>query len=199
MKSLFHPIASMRRTSSARRRIRSRVSILLFPGLLLGGCYGQFPLTRTLYRYNGRIHDSGFVQSVVMWILGFFWIYSGAILIDLVVFNLVEFWTGENPMVVKSFEDSEGNRVTMTPSEDGSEVRLDRIREGEIVETRNVVKHEGGRFEVKNEDGAVLGNITRKESGDLELSKAGETEKVLLTQAQIDRYLAEAAAVSQGN
>jgi len=116
-----------------------------------------------------------------------------------VVFNLVEFWTGENPMVVKSFEDSEGNRVTMTPSEDGSEVRLDRIREGEIVETRNVVKHEGGRFEVKNEDGAVLGNITRKESGDLELSKAGETEKVLLTQAQIDRYLAEAAAVSQGN
>ena len=38
--------------------------VLLLP-LALGGCYGGFPLTKAIYKYNGEVSDNKFVNTLV--------------------------------------------------------------------------------------------------------------------------------------
>jgi hypothetical protein len=70
---------------------------------LLQGCYGSFNLTRKLYTWNGSLGDR-FVKSLVMWVMLIIPVYGLAGLADLAILNLVEFWTGSNPMAMKAGE-----------------------------------------------------------------------------------------------
>ena len=63
------------------------------------GCYGKFALTTKLYKWNGSLGDK-FVNSVVMWVLMIIPVYSLVGFIDLVILNVIEFWTGKNPMAM---------------------------------------------------------------------------------------------------
>lgn len=70
---------------------------------LLQGCFGSFNLTRKLYTWNDSLGDK-FVKSLVMWVMLIIPVYSLAGLADLAILNLVEFWTGKNPMAMKAGE-----------------------------------------------------------------------------------------------
>jgi hypothetical protein len=73
----------------------------LFIGLLsLGfaqtGCFGEFALTRKAYNWHASIGNK-FVRSLLLWIpMGF--VYSITAFVDVVILNLIEFWSGSNPM-----------------------------------------------------------------------------------------------------
>ena len=78
--------------------------------ILLSGCYGSFQLTKNVYDMNGRVSDNGFVKSVVMVGMFIIPIYEIAGLADILIFNSLEFWTGENPI---SMEEGEQRRQTI--------------------------------------------------------------------------------------
>ena len=89
-------------------------------GALSAGCFGKFQLTRKLYDINQSI-DEKYVRSAATWIFVIPYAVTG--LLDFVVFNVIEFWTGENPVaeakVTKVY--ARGNRRTvLTLSRDGS-------------------------------------------------------------------------------
>lgn len=65
------------------------------------GCYGSFALTKKVYEWNGKLGDKYLVQ-VAFWILNWLPVYSLAGTIDVVLLNLLEFWTGNNPLAMKS-------------------------------------------------------------------------------------------------
>lgn len=62
------------------------------------GCFGSFELVKKVYEVNDGISNNKFVKSLVFWIGGIF--YSIAGLADAVIFNLIEFWTGSNPLAM---------------------------------------------------------------------------------------------------
>jgi Domain of unknown function (DUF3332) len=62
------------------------------------GCFGKFVLTKKVYNFNKEVSSSHFVQSIVMWILYIIPVYGIAICLDAVILNLIETWTGSNPM-----------------------------------------------------------------------------------------------------
>ena len=62
------------------------------------GCFGSFNLTRKLYGFNKDVSKEKFVRELVFLGLNVVPIYGIAGLIDAVVANTVEFWTGENPI-----------------------------------------------------------------------------------------------------
>ncbi len=66
-------------------------------GRPLAGCYGSFSLTKRLYRWNGGL-GSKFAESAVMWALIIIPVYELSLLGDFVLFNLIEFWSGKNPV-----------------------------------------------------------------------------------------------------
>ncbi|MEE8141484.1 MAG: DUF3332 family protein [Planctomycetota bacterium] len=62
----------------------------------LTGCIGSFAASKKLLTWNNDIHDSKWVQEAV-----FVPALAGYALFgvsDVLVFNSIEFWTGNNPM-----------------------------------------------------------------------------------------------------
>lgn len=94
----------------------------------VSSCYGKFALTRKIYTWNGSVSQNKFVQSIVMWGLMIIPVYSIGGLVDVVLLNTIEFWTGNNPMAMKEgVKDTkqvtiEGTQYEMTMSKNRIEI-----------------------------------------------------------------------------
>jgi hypothetical protein len=64
------------------------------------GCFGTFAITREVYAYHDSVTNNKFVKSLLYWIPGGL-VYAIAVAADTIVFNLIEFWTGTNPISMK--------------------------------------------------------------------------------------------------
>jgi hypothetical protein len=73
--------------------------VLSFALIMQTGCYGSFSLTKKVYEFNGNVGDK-FINTVVFWVLNIVPVYSIAVFLDAVLFNLIEFWTGSNPLAM---------------------------------------------------------------------------------------------------
>lgn len=79
-----------------------KISICLIFSLLFSfitGCYGKFQLTRKVYEINSQVKDK-FLRSATTWAFIIIPVYGVAALLDFVLFNTVEFWTGKNPIAM---------------------------------------------------------------------------------------------------
>jgi hypothetical protein len=74
-------------------------------------CYGKFELSRKVYKWNGSLGNK-FVKTAVMWGLWVVPVYEVAGMADLWILNVIEFWTGSNPMALKA-SDKELQQVKM--------------------------------------------------------------------------------------
>lgn len=59
------------------------------------GCFGTFPVTRTIYRENQEISNVEFHQTLAYWALVLTLVYPGALITDTLVMNTIEFWNPE--------------------------------------------------------------------------------------------------------
>ena len=66
--------------------------------LAASGCYGPFNLTRRLYNWNGQVSPGRWEKEFVFIVLAYIPVYGLAIAGDAIVFNSMEFWTGNNPV-----------------------------------------------------------------------------------------------------
>jgi hypothetical protein len=64
------------------------------------GCFGSFGLTKKVYTWNDNVSSSKFVKTIVFWGINIIPVYGVAGMLDLVIFNLIEFWTGSNPVAM---------------------------------------------------------------------------------------------------
>jgi len=67
------------------------------------GCIGNFVLTRKILNFNQRL-GSKWVNEIVFLIMVIIPVYGICILIDGIILNSVEFWTGSNPLAMKPGE-----------------------------------------------------------------------------------------------
>ncbi|MCK9206607.1 MAG: DUF3332 domain-containing protein [Salinivirgaceae bacterium] len=79
-----------------------KVSIILFAVLFAGmsvfmsGCYGSFTLTKKVHQWNGSLGNK-FVEEAVFLLLNC-GVYEATVFVDAFILNLIEFWTGDNPL-----------------------------------------------------------------------------------------------------
>jgi hypothetical protein len=74
--------------------------VFLFATLFQSGCIGSFKLTNNVYDWNTSL-DGKAVQEIVFLAFLIIPVYSATLLIDAVILNSIEFWTGSNPMAMK--------------------------------------------------------------------------------------------------
>ena len=82
--------------------MKKTIIILMLVSLLtvsIAGCFGNFALTRKVYEFNQSVNDK-FLQSIVMWAMFIIPVYEFSALIDVVILNLIEFWSGSNPLAM---------------------------------------------------------------------------------------------------
>lgn len=97
------------------------VAVMLALALAFGaaGCFGKFQLTRKLYEINTSI-DEKYTRSLVTWVLVI--PYGFATFLDFAVFNVIEFWNGQNPIASTgptTIFASDGSKVSLSLSRDG--------------------------------------------------------------------------------
>ncbi len=91
---------------------------VMMVAVLLSGCYGSFSLTSGLWRWNGQVGEK-FVNELVFLAFVILPVYEVAALVDAVVLNTIEFWSGNNPMGMK-----DGDIEQKTVDIDGKTYRL---------------------------------------------------------------------------
>lgn len=85
-----------------------RKSMVLALALALGltsfqGCIGTFGLTGKVYNFNKGLGDK-WIQEIGFLVLIIVPIYEIAVIVDAIVFNSIQFWTGSNPVAMQPGE-----------------------------------------------------------------------------------------------
>lgn len=73
---------------------------MLFTGFMQTSCMGKFALLKKLYSWNEKATGNKFIDNLLFWILNFIPVYGFVVFIDAVILNLIEFWTGSNPLAM---------------------------------------------------------------------------------------------------
>ncbi len=89
-------------------RIRQTLA-LAAASALLSGCFGSFNVTRNLYAFNGYVTSERWPRTGVFIAMNIAPVYTVGVLMDVLLANPVEFWTGVNP--IKDSERWFGARV----------------------------------------------------------------------------------------
>jgi hypothetical protein len=82
-----------------------RTAVLTFTAFTLAlssACFGSFNATRKLWMFNRDVSKNKFAQEAVFLGMVILPVYGIGALVDVVGGNLVEFWTGENPIKMAS-------------------------------------------------------------------------------------------------
>lgn len=106
------------------KRITAAVLAMAIAMVSLQGCYGKMALTKKVYRVNGEVQDK-YLRSLVSWVFIIVPVYGIAALADFVLFNTIEFWTGDNPVTLgeKNFQYSEnGDTYKISARKNGDTV-----------------------------------------------------------------------------
>jgi hypothetical protein len=81
------------------------VPVMLFMGLIQSSCFGTFALTSKAHSILSDIGPQdkvgGVIRSVIMYVAFAIPVMGVVFFIDIVVLNLIEFWTGSNPLAME--------------------------------------------------------------------------------------------------
>jgi len=167
--------------------MKSRPSRLLaalfatFLSLHVSGCFGSFALTRKIYQLNQDVSVNKFVQWLVFLAFVIIPVYGVGAFVDAIVFNSLEFWTGDNPLASAGTAE-EGTRVvrlsptdTLRLSRDESGVmRVELDRAGQEPRVRYFEPLDDGMV-VRDEAGALLVRARERSDGAVEVTDASGT------------------------
>ena len=102
---------------------------LLTASLMLSGCLGQNALFDRVQDWNATATEEKFVNQGISFVFWWVPVYGLTLLGDVIIFNSVEFWTGENPIsgepakvtgTTERLEDGLGGYADVTYNADGS-------------------------------------------------------------------------------
>jgi hypothetical protein len=82
-------------------KLTALLLVVIFVSFSSISCYGNFSLVKKLYIWNGTIENK-FAKSAATWIMFIIPVYGVAGFIDFVILNVIEFWSGENPVTMSA-------------------------------------------------------------------------------------------------
>lgn len=123
----------------SRRSMLSLMSAsVLVTGLGSSGCFGGFALTKKLYAFNSGISGK-WVRWLVFLLFYCFGVYFVTAVIDGLVLNSVEFWTGKQPLSsTQVHEGKDAKALVSAPDQDTVVIEMHRgkAKVGRVALTR---------------------------------------------------------------
>ncbi|MFH2204760.1 MAG: DUF3332 family protein [Elusimicrobiota bacterium] len=115
---------------------KSWIPVVLAATVAVAGCYGPFRLTKKLHQWNGEVGEKWAKEAVFLGMV-IFPVYFFATLGDAVVFNSLEFWTGNNPITAKRLKSIRAGdeQAVLTYRPDERRLRVDTFDKGKHLST----------------------------------------------------------------
>lgn len=139
------------------------------------GCYGSFNLTKKVYNWNGSLGNKWVVELVFL-AASALPVYGIAAVVDLYILNLVEFWSGKNPMA-SNMTTEDGTQVTFNSEKNQVEISY--------AGKTYVIAHENGKSVAKDANGNILAIAERNDDGSINLLDANGTVTNSYTSNQV--------------
>ncbi|MES2558746.1 MAG: DUF3332 family protein [Bacteroidota bacterium] len=73
--------------------------LMLGIGTLNTGCMGSWAITKKVYKWNEHATGNKFVDNGIFYLLCW-WFYPLTTFVDFALLNLIEFWSGSNPLAM---------------------------------------------------------------------------------------------------
>ena len=117
-------------------KVKKSMVCLMASVLLLSSCIGSFGLFNKVLDWNKEATSSKFVNEVLFIVLHIIPVYEVCGVVDVLVLNTVEFWTGDNPIAshvgkTQKVMGSDGKMYAVTNLKDGYEIKNEA---GEVVD-----------------------------------------------------------------
>jgi hypothetical protein len=125
------------------------------------GCFGSFAATKKLHTWNGSF-GSKFVSTLIFWLFLILPVYELFALGDALIFNLIEFWSGSNPLASVQLPD--GSKATLERVGDDT-VRVVRTVDGQVVADVDLVVAGDAAGLTRDRSGAVLATVEAHATG----------------------------------
>ncbi|SRR5690606_38627671 len=106
------------------------ISSLLACSILFSSCLGSFSAFNNLKDWNRGATDSKFLDNLIFWGLNIVPVYGLFFLGDVLIFNVIEFWSGSNPIAMKPGEsetqmvEHDGNTFKMVATQNRIQVTV---------------------------------------------------------------------------
>lgn len=120
------------------KRIVVTILILTFVNIGLSRCYGSYVMTKKVHRWNGTLGNEWVKSGVNILVAVFVYWFTG--LVDFLILNTLEFWTGSNPLAMGPGESEtqiaefEGQKVKITATQNRFDITyLNGEKKGEVV------------------------------------------------------------------
>ncbi|WP_420320605.1 DUF3332 domain-containing protein [Flagellimonas sp.] len=104
--------------------------LMLSCAILFSSCLGSFKAFNNLKDWNQGATDSKFLDNLIFWGLNIVPVYGLFFLGDALIFNVIEFWSGSNPIAMKEGEsetqmvEHEGNTFEMVATKNRVQVTV---------------------------------------------------------------------------
>ncbi|MFL5352028.1 DUF3332 domain-containing protein [Archangium sp.] len=150
-----------------------------FLSLHVSGCFGSFALTKKVYGLNEGVSANKFVRWLVFLAFTLIPVYGVSVFVDAIVFNSIEFWSGNNVLAGAGTQE-DGTRVvqlsptdTLRMSRDAQSgvMRIELDRAGEEPKVRYFEPLEDG-LAVRDESGTLLIRAHERVDGAVEVVEA---------------------------
>jgi len=152
-------------------RIKTRfLSAVLGLSLMTTSCVGQFGLFNKVLEWNIQTgQNNKWFQEGLFLLLNIIPVYGGALLVDGIVLNSVEFWTGTNPVTNKkaitgaSINTSTTNHmIAVTERVDRDSIRVSIYDDGDLKQSF-LIDRSSDQIRAIAANGSVMGSIDRQD------------------------------------
>ena len=149
--------------------MKKLIILLLTVCVITAGCTGSFMLTKKVYNFH-RQQEGKWVDELVFLGVVIIPVYSLATLGDAIIFNSIEFWSGDNPIKTSSKESSivisanDDLKVILNYLTENDGIRIDSYTSDKQASTFILERSDSGVM-AKDVNGGVLYSAVSDEQG----------------------------------
>ncbi|MBA3985595.1 MAG: DUF3332 domain-containing protein [Flavobacteriales bacterium] len=151
--------------------------------MLFTSCLGSFSAFNNLKDWNQEVTSNKFVNNILFWALNIVPVYGLFYLGDVIIFNVIEFWSGSNPMAMNEGEtesqivEKNGNTYEMIATKNRMSISvIDGVDKGEKVDL--VYKPSEKSWNAIKADGEIIKLSSFEDGFYIVYSPNGEAVKI---------------------
>ena len=172
------------------------VAIVMLLAFVTAGCTGSFSLTKKVYNWHRSATDKWYDEFGFL-VCAILPIYGISTFADAIIFNSIEFWTGNNPVTQarnetqKKFVRVDNAEATLSYNKSANQLSIASQKQG--LQSANItLEKNGDTVLTKDKNGNVLFTTTKNENGefsvynkDMKLVKTYKKSDIALAQQQL--------------